>query len=204
MGRNMQTTIAYKAFDPEWKCRGFQYEIGKSYQHKGKTVLCGSGFHACLVPFDVWSYYPGSRHLARVQMENVNEKRESDSKIVAGKITIEMSLGLPEWIKAQVDTVLDLCKAAKATIAKDKLESAAATGNYGHAAATGEKAIAASIGPNGTAKAEVGGFIILVAYDDDWNPLGVFSSKVGKNGVEAGKTYRLTSEGKLQETEEPA
>ena len=75
---------------------------------------------------------------------------------------------------------------------------AAATGDYGHAAVKGKNAIAAAFGKNGTAKAEAGGAIMLAAYDDDWNLVAVFSSKVGENGIKAGVTYRLGRDGKPQ------
>ena len=49
--------VAVKAFDHELKCRGFQYEVGKTYEEKDRIELCGSGFHACHQnPLDVWKY----------------------------------------------------------------------------------------------------------------------------------------------------
>ena len=34
---------AYKGFDKEFKCLGFQYEVGKAYEHDGDVVACQSG-----------------------------------------------------------------------------------------------------------------------------------------------------------------
>jgi len=38
---------AYKAFDKDLKCRGFQFEIGTKYKVSGKAVMCENGFHTC-------------------------------------------------------------------------------------------------------------------------------------------------------------
>jgi len=144
---------AYKAFGPDWKCRNFQYEIGKTYEHEGDVKMCDSGFHACAVPFDCWSYYSGSATFARVSLSGASPERRGDSKICAAKITIEASMNLPEWIKAQVEAVLALCKSAKGALSSDKKECAAATGYSGHAAATGNYGHAAATGNYGHAAA---------------------------------------------------
>mgnify|MGYP000979554852 CR=1 FL=1 len=144
------TVTAYKAFDNAWKCRDFQYEVGKTYKHSGKARLCNSGFHACLVPFDCWGYYPGSKNLGGVTMEDVSAEREEDSKICGAKITIDLAFTLPEWIKEQVKVVIGL---AKDTLAKKAKECAAATGDSGHAAATGDRGHAAATGYSGHAAA---------------------------------------------------
>lgn len=48
----------YKGFDKDLKCRGFQYEIGKTYEINEKPIICKSGFHFCEKLIDVSSYYP--------------------------------------------------------------------------------------------------------------------------------------------------
>lgn len=43
----------YKATDKDMKCRGFQYEIGKTAEVEGDIGLCKNGIHACEMPLDV-------------------------------------------------------------------------------------------------------------------------------------------------------
>lgn len=50
--------IAYKGFESDLTCRGFQYELGKSYFDPQPAKICEHGFHACVMPADVFDYYP--------------------------------------------------------------------------------------------------------------------------------------------------
>ena len=48
---------AYKIFNNDWTCNGFQYEVGKTYEFDGNIKLCESGFHACKNLHDCFKYY---------------------------------------------------------------------------------------------------------------------------------------------------
>jgi hypothetical protein len=78
---------------------------------------------------------------------------------------------------------------------------AASTGYGAHAASTGKHGIAASLGKNGTAKAGPGGWLVLSYWNDDYELIHVRSAKVGTEGIEAGKTYRLNADGNFVEAE---
>ena len=64
----------YKATDKDMKCRGFQYELGKTAEVDGDIELCENGLHACEMPLDVLGYYaPGdcSRYF-EAELEDVS------------------------------------------------------------------------------------------------------------------------------------
>ena len=48
----------YKVFNPDWTCRGFQYEVGKTYEMDATEIrLCNKGFHFCKKASDCFKYY---------------------------------------------------------------------------------------------------------------------------------------------------
>ena len=83
---------AYKAFNANLTCHGFQYEEGNIYEIEDEPKLCEQGFHACLNLKDVFSHYYGEFGkdvvVHEVELEDVSEERRDDSKVVAKKITI--------------------------------------------------------------------------------------------------------------------
>jgi hypothetical protein len=125
----------YKAFDKNFQCRGFQYEVGKTYKHVGETSLCDSGFHACENPLDCLSYYNliGSK-FALVEVVKPKKNKEGDSKIVTAEINIKAEISLPDFIKNSVDYLIDITKG------KDT------SGNGAQEASSGEGAKQASSG----------------------------------------------------------
>ena len=90
---------AYKGFDKNLQCRGFQYEVGKTYtMPEGEDVkLCERGFHACIYIIDCFSYYaPAESRYCEVELEDVSSEIDTDSKRVARTITIVRELTLDE------------------------------------------------------------------------------------------------------------
>ena len=101
---------AYKGFDSDMTCRGFQYEEGKTYE-TNSAVLCEKGFHACENPLEVFNYYPpcdengNLNKFHEVELEDVSDERHNDSKVVGKKIKIGKELSFKEITKAHIEWV---------------------------------------------------------------------------------------------------
>ncbi|MFA6244193.1 MAG: hypothetical protein WC655_24840 [Candidatus Hydrogenedentales bacterium] len=137
--QNTEVVAAYKGFDTNLKCKGFQFEVGKTYVHKGSVEICASGFHACENPLDVWNYYrPGESRFASVSVSGQIARHSDYSKVAGASISINAELSMPEIITSAVKFVMGLCAASK--------ETTATTGNWANAATTGYGANAATTG----------------------------------------------------------
>lgn len=88
--------IAYKGFDENLCCRGFQYEIGKEYEQEGAIRCCENGFHACTNPFDVLEYYGanGNNRYCIVEQSETIITDDRDSKQASSKIKIKSEIDL--------------------------------------------------------------------------------------------------------------
>lgn len=81
----------YKAFNKDWTCRGFQYEVGKTYAMKEKPECCNQGFHFCTNIADCFKHYsndPKNTKIALVEALGDIDKEEKDSKCCTNKIKI--------------------------------------------------------------------------------------------------------------------
>ena len=149
--------IGYKGFDKDLKCRDFQYEVGKEYEHDGEVKLCESGFHFCENPQGVFGHYsPGNgSRFAVVEADEVSDESESDSKRVAKKLKIKSEISVFEMCRIAVDVFFEnfgfdkKIESAKTNSAGD--EGAASAGYYG--AASAGNCGAASAGDYGAASA---------------------------------------------------
>ena len=174
-------TRAWKGFDKDFRCRGHQFEVGGEYTHDGPVKVCASGFHACGEPLDVLAYYPAAEaRYAEVELIGETQSHTNDSKLCAAKIRIVREI-----------SILDLWAAHREMVAGAAKE-AQASGDGGHAQASGDRGIAASFGINATAAAGASGWLVLAEYDDANDLLLVRAAAVGTEGIEPGKTYRLS------------
>ena len=88
----------YKGFDKDLKCRGFQYEVGKTYECEGKVALCENGFHFCEDPKRIRDYYGDLASCRYCEVDASGEIVNGDGKCVCSKITIVREIPLQEFL----------------------------------------------------------------------------------------------------------
>ena len=89
----------YKGFDKNLCCRGFQYEVGKSYElgENEKLDICNCGFHFCKKMSWAHEYYSLSNKSTRIcEIEALGDVQEKDNKCVTDKIKIVRELSREE------------------------------------------------------------------------------------------------------------
>jgi hypothetical protein len=187
-----ETVVAYKGFDKDLKCRDYQFEVGKTYEHTGNVVACERGFHACENPFDVWGYYglgEGNR-FARVTLSGELSRHGGNSKIAAGRITVDAELRLPDFIAAAVKWVIDATK-GKGDNPSGYSAQIGSSGDYaqigssGHYAKIGSSGYSAQIGSSGHyAKIGSSGYSAQIGSSGDYAKIGSsgYSAQIGSSG----------------------
>jgi hypothetical protein len=138
---------AYKGFDKDLRCRGFQYEIGKEFT-ESKADLCGCGFHACENPIDVFGYYPPAEsRYCKVELEDVADQTSDDSKRCGKSIKIGAEIGIKGIINAFVKFTLE--KIDWETVKESNTGDGSAATNTGYRSAatnTGDRSAATNTG----------------------------------------------------------
>ncbi|EAQ6664674.1 hypothetical protein DMT56_21100 [Salmonella enterica] len=223
--------VTFKGFNKDLKCRDFQFAIGETFHHEGKVEACGSGFHACECPFDVFSYYPPaeSRYAETISFGITDSVEIGDTKIASASITIKDELTLPqfiqrgiEWIWSNIDKSLEqqIMTGYRSAATNTGYQSAATntgdwsaatntgdwsaatnTGNRSAAEVSGSQSVAASLGIEGKARASEGGAIVLCYRDEDGELIHIRASKVGENGIMPDIWYQLNEDGEFVECE---
>ena len=123
--------IGFKGFDKDLSCRGFQYEVGKTYDLKGEVECCKRGFHFCENPLEVFYYYtPNNSRFCQVEGGGSVDTSKIDSKVATSHIHISSEIGLNGLIDAGLKYILNKadCYGGKTTN----------TGNYSAATNTGD------------------------------------------------------------------
>ena len=193
---------AYKGFDKDLKCIGFQYEVGKEYE-EANAALCKKGFHACENPLDTFRYYrPTDSRYCEVDVDDNGERNSTDSKVCGKHIKISAEIGLKGVINAGVRFVFDKCESATEENASGWSGNAAAsgergtavvTGFAGRATALGEQCLAVAWGEDSLARGTVGNWIVVSERDDDGNIIDVKIAKVDGDTVKADTWYKLVN-----------
>ena len=219
---------AYKGFDKDLKCRGFQYEVGKEYE-EGSANLCKKGFHACENPLDTFRYYgPTDSRYCEVDVDDNGERNGSDSKVCGKHIKIGAEIGLKGVINAGVRFVFDKCESAtKESVsgwrgnaaasgwsgnaaasgwrgnaaASGERGTAVASGKYGTASADGDQCIAVAWGEESRARGKLGTYIVVSEHDDDGNIIDAKIVRVDGETVKENTWYTLQN-GEISEAEE--
>lgn len=97
----------YKVFNSDWTCRGYQYEIGKTYEIAESPKCCKVGFHFCEKLADCFNYYLFDPNNKVAEIEAIGEIHfdDTNSKCCTNKIVILKEL---TWAE-----VLDMCNTGK-------------------------------------------------------------------------------------------
>lgn len=181
---------AYKGFNKDMTCRGFQFEEGKTY-HEENAKLCESGFHACLNPLDCFNYYaPSESVYHEVELNEVLNEKSEDSKICGKTIKIGAKLDVLGMVKIAVNYI-------KSNI--DRSIEQTNTGNWSAATVEGKDSIAICCGFDCKARASLGSAICLCergTWNGDTYPL-----KSVKAAIVDGKSLKPDTWYKLENGE---
>ena len=215
---------AYKGFNKDLRCRDFQYEVGKEYE-ENRAELCECGFHACENPIDVFNYYPpANSRYCEVELDEVTDEEERDSKRCGKRIKINAEIGIKGIVDAFVKFTMDRVDWKKDKSTNTGYQSAATntgywsaatnTGNWSAATNTGDQSaatvegkesIAIATGVGSRAKGALGCYIVLAEWRKDergeWHIIDVKSAKVDGENIKADTFYMLEN-GKFKKAKE--
>ena len=204
---------AFKGFNKDLTCRGFQYKVGETYEEE-KAELCHAGFHACESPVACLQHYnPATSVYHEVELEDVSNEKDADTKRVGKKITIGAEIGVHEICRLTFEYVKEHCtnennaEAGNPATAGDN--GAATAGKYGAAtsrgkSATGKQGLSVALGSNVRVKGGIGAVLVIAEENENENDYSVkeFATAIvdGKD-IKADTWYKLEN-GKLVEADE--
>lgn len=181
---------AYKGFNKDMTCRGFQYEEGKEYE-TNKAELCKSGFHACLDPIECFEYYaPGTSEYHEVEIEDNGERNSNDTKVVGKKIKVGAKLSVARICELHFNHVKENYTNSFDNSTGD-CSAASNTGFRSAASVSGEYSVAVAVGYCSRAKANIGSAIVIAERDETGKLLNIKSAVVDGKKLKADTWYTV-------------
>ena len=142
---------AFKGFNKDLTCRGFQYEEGKEF-HTEKAECCEEGFHACEYPLNCFGYYsPAQSVFHEVELSGEMDKNRDNTKVCATDIKIGARISIAGLVKAAIEFTMS--KVDKEAKSDERHGFASATGDYGASSATGNCGASSATGNCGASSA---------------------------------------------------
>ena len=133
---------AFKGFNKDLTCRGYQYEEGKEF-HTERAECCDTGFHACEYPLDCFGYYdPAHSVFHEVELSGEMDKSGDNTDIKIGA-----RLSIAGLVKMAIDFTMS--KVNKEAGSDERHGFASATGNCGASSATGNCGASSATGYKG-------------------------------------------------------
>ncbi len=139
----------YKGFNKDLTCRGFQYEEGKTYKHRGKVEVCNEGFHFCENPIDIFRFYPPGESIFHkvVGAGELKSEEDIDTKIACSEITIKASISLHDLIGDGIKFFFNRkYKRKTAKHSTGDRSASSATGYQSASSATGDRSASSATG----------------------------------------------------------
>ena len=182
--------MAYKAFNPDFTCKGKQYEENTTYEENGNEICEAGVMHYCENPFDVLDYYPLVNENGEIsefaEVEPLGKVFKRGNKSATNKLHIKAKLGLKGFIKACIDFTLEKTKIEEIEDDIENDNNSAQIGSSGDYAKIGSSGYSAQIGSSG--------YSAQIGSSGDYAKIGSSGdyAKIGSSGDYA----RITSKGK--------
>ena len=221
--------MAYKAFNPDFTCRGKQYKENTTYEENGNEICEAGVIHYCENPFDVLDYYPLVNENGEIsefaEVEPLGKVFKRENKCATNKLRIKAKLGLKGFIKACIDFTLEKTKIeeiedgiendngnnyAKIGSSGDSAKIGS-SGDYAKITSKGKHSVVMAAGYQSQAKAKKGSWITLAEWvrtdDEDkkgfciWIPKCVKTEYVDGERIKEDTFYKLV-DGEFKEVEE--
>lgn len=96
--KSMEIIKGFKVFNPDWTCRGFQYEVGQTYEEDVIPMVCDRGFHFCKQAKDCFNYYSFDPNNKVAEVIALGEVAEEGNKCSTNKIKIVREISWEELL----------------------------------------------------------------------------------------------------------